>query len=257
MFGTFFIKSDHSLGVFLLLLIAIILYRRDEVKGIVKAPGLAVVYLLVTLFMTESNISKLLAVILVVTTVIVPIYHKYGQNIFFRIGVGLLVVVLCLTGYSLKDEAFIQRRLGGSFTEQFSLERAERYYELGTAKRFQIVMVAAKKLDAKWIGDGPYSYFSIRTGKFSKAPHFSQLLWTYFDLGVLGLLIVLAFLWNITRQLYLNKGLITTFFFGILLLFAFYTTILSDVAILLAAFSLLGKPPGKFQERQIEQVQAD
>ncbi len=72
MFGSFFIKSDHSLGVFFFLLIAIILYQRKRIAHIVLVPRIALIYLLISLFLTESNISKLIAVILIATTTILP-----------------------------------------------------------------------------------------------------------------------------------------------------------------------------------------
>jgi hypothetical protein len=243
MFGSFFIKSDHSLGVFLLLLIATILYQRKRVAPIVKLPWPAILYLLTTLFLTESNISKLVATILILTSLVVPFYRKYGESIVFKLVVLTLGVTIIIAGYSLRDKPFLQKRLGGPLLEQLSMERAERYYELRTAKRFQIVMVAAGRLETKWIGDGPYSYFDIRSGKFTKAPHFSQLLWTYFDLGMLGLLIVLMYLWSIVHVLFFKSGIIKLFFFSLLLLYSFYTTLFADIAILFGLFSIFSHKP--------------
>ncbi len=245
MFGSFFIKSDHSLGVFLLLLIATILYQRKRVARIVLMPWLSILYLLTTLFLTESNISKLVAVILMLTTLVVPLYRKYGQGIIFKLVTIVIGISFVIAGYSLKDKPFIQKRLGGPLQEQLSMDRAERYYELGTAKRFQIVMVAAGRLETKWIGDGPYSYFDIRSGRFTKAPHFSQLLWTYFDLGLIGLLVVITYLWVITGSLHLKGGVITYFVFGVLMIYSFYTTLLSDIAMLYSIFFILTGGGGK------------
>jgi len=245
MFGSFFIKSDHSLGVFLLLLIASILYHRKRIAHIVLMPRIALVYLLISIFLTESNISKLIAVILVATTIILPIYHKYGERLFFRLGVLILIVTMGIAGFSLKDKPIIQNRLGGPLAEQLSIESAEKFYEERTAKRFQIVLVAAQRLSLKWIGDGPYSYFEIRSGKFTKAPHFSQLLWTYFDLGLLGLTVVISYLWVITGFLSLKRGIVTLFLFGILMVYSFYTTFFSDIAMLFSLFFILARKVGE------------
>jgi hypothetical protein len=245
MFGSFFIKSDHSLGVFLLLLIATILYQRKRIAHIVLMPRIALVYLLISIFLTESNISKLIAVILVATTIILPIYHKYGERLVFRLGVFILVLCMGIAGFSLKDEPIIQKRLGGPLAEQLSIERAEEFYKERTAKRFQIVLVAARRLPLKWIGDGPYSYFDIRSGKFTKAPHFSQLLWTYFDLGLLGLTVVISYLWVITGFLSPKRGIATLFLFGILVVYSFYTTLFSDIAMLFSLFFILARKVGE------------
>ena len=245
MFGSFFIKSDHSLGVFLLLLIATILYQRKRIAHIVLVPRMALLYLLISIFLTESNISKLIAVVLVATTIILPIYRKYGERLVFRLGVLILILSMGIAGFSLKDEPIIQKRLGGPLGEQLSIERAEKFYKERTAKRFQIVLVAAQRLPLKWIGDGPYSYFDIRSGKFTKAPHFSQLLWTYFDLGLLGLAVVLSYLWVITGFLSLKRGIVTLFLFGILVVYSFYTTLFSDIAMLFSLFFILYRKTGE------------
>ena len=245
MFGSFFIKSDHSLGVFLLLLVATILYQRKRIAHIVLMPRMALLYLLISIFLTESNISKLIAVVLVATTIILPIYRKYGERLVFRLGVLILILSMGIAGFSLKDEPIIQKRLGGPLGEQLSIERAEKFYKERTAKRFQIVLVAAQRLPLKWIGDGPYSYFDIRSGKFTKAPHFSQLLWTYFDLGLLGLAVVLSYLWVITGFLSLKRGIVTLFLFGILVVYSFYTTLFSDIAMLFSLFFILYRKTGE------------
>ena len=245
MFGSFFIKSDHSLGVFLLLLIATILYERKRIAHIVLMPRITLVYLLISLFLTESNISKLIAVILVATTIILPVYRKYGERLVFRLGALILILSMGIAGFSVKDKPIIQNRLGGPIEEQLSIERAEKFYKESTAKRFQIVLVAAQRLPVKWIGDGPYSYFDIRSGKFTKAPHFSQLLWTYFDLGLLGLTVVISYLWVITRFLSVKRGIVTLFLFGILVVYSFYTTLFSDIAILLSLFFILARKVGE------------
>ncbi len=173
------------------------------------------------------------------------IYRKYGERLIFRLGVLILALSTGIVAFSLKDNPIIQKRLGGPLGEQLSIERAEKYYKEGTAKRFQIVMVAAKRLSVKWIGDGPYSYFDIRSGKFKKAPHFSQLLWTYFDLGLLGLSVVVSYLWAITGFLRLKRGVVTFFFFGILVIYSFYTTLFSDIAMLFSLFFILNRELGE------------
>lgn len=241
MFGSFFIKSDHSLGVFLLLIIAIILFKANSIKGIIKFPKLALLYLVITLFLTESNISKLFAGILISTFIIIPIYKKYKGTLVFKISVLALTASILSVGYSLREKQFIQNKLGGTLERQFSMESAEKFYELGTAKRFQIVLVAVKKIKTKYLGDGPYSYFDIRTGKFTQTRHFTQLIWTYYDLGLLGLFIVLLYIIFLTGYLNIEPGIPYIFALGLFLVYAFYTTILSDIAIMFALFTIFNR----------------
>ncbi|WP_271768265.1 hypothetical protein [Aquimarina algiphila] len=241
MFGSFFIKSDHSLGVFLLLLIAIILLKKDHVQSIVMFPKIVIAYLGITIFLTESNISKLFLVILISSYVMIPLYKKHGKSLKFKLGIVFLSITLLFSGYLLKDKEFIQKRLGGTLERQISIEAAEKFYELGTAKRFQIIIVAVKKLETKWIGDGPYSYFNILTGEFKKTQHFTQLIWTYFDLGILGLIVVLCLMRYFIRYLDVDKGLPTLFFFGVFFVYSFYVPIFSDIAIIFSMFFIFSR----------------
>lgn len=241
MFGTFFIKSDHSLGIFLLLIIAVILFKQEKIRTVIRWPKASLLYLGISLFMTESNISKLFLVIILSTIIIIPIYKKYARTLRFKIVVGLLIVAILSAGYSVRNKDFIQKRLGGTLEQQFSLKNAERFYELRTAKRFHIVMVAYSKIKTKWIGDGPYSYFDIRTGKFKQTMHFTQLIWTYYDLGIVGLILVLGYILSLTGYLDINKGLPYLLFLGIFMVYAFYTTIFSDIAIMFGVFSIFNK----------------
>lgn len=241
MFGTFFLKSDHSLGIFILMIIAIILFKNDKVNNVAKWPKISILYLSITLFMTESNISKLFFVVLISASILGPMYQKHKNSLRFKIGAFLFVAALAMTGYLIKDQKFIQKRLGGTFEKQISLKNAEKFYKDGTAKRFQIVMVAASTIKTKWIGDGPYSYFDIRSGKFKKTQHFSQLIWTYYDLGLLGIFVVLCYIICLVGHLDLDKGLPSLFFLGIFLIYSFYTTILSDISIIFGIFSVFNR----------------
>lgn len=241
MFGTFFIKSDHSLGIFLLIVIAIILFKHEKVGSLVRWRYVSVLYLGITLFITESNISKLFLIIILFTIIIIPLYKRYSRTLKFKLAVGLLTLVIVSAGYSVRNKDFIQKRLGGSLEQQFSLKNAEKFYELGTAKRFHIVMVAYNNIKTKWIGDGPYSYFDIRTGKFEQTRHFTQLIWTYYDLGILGLFIVFTYMLVFISYLDIDKGLPLLFFLGIFLVYSYYTTIFSDIAIIFSVFTIFNK----------------
>lgn len=241
MFGTFFIKSDHSLGIFILIIVATILFKPEKIKNIVKWPKISILYLCVTLFMTESNISKLFLVILLSTFFIIPFYKKHAKTLRFKIAVGLLASTVLFAGYSVRNKDFIQNRLGGKLEQQFSIKNAEKFYKLKTAKRFQIVMVAYSKIKTKWIGDGPYSYFNIRTGKFKQTRHFTQLIWTYFDLGIFGIILVLAYILSLTSYLDIDKGLPYLLFLGVFLVYSFYTTIFSDITIIFGVFTIFNK----------------
>tara|TARA_R110000744_G_scaffold336919_6_gene442189 strand:- start:144 stop:1394 length:1251 start_codon:yes stop_codon:yes gene_type:complete len=239
-FGTFFIKSDHSLGIFILIIISVLLYKRQAIKGVLRFPNFSIFYLSITLFFTESNISKLFLVILLSSFVLIPFYKKHKKSVIFKLGLLSFVCLLIFIGFSVRENDLIQKKLGGSFERQFSIESSQKFYDLGTAKRFQIVMVAVNNLKVKWIGDGPYSYFDIRKGKFKLTRHFSQFIWTYFDLGIIGLIVVLGYIFSIVSYLNIEKGYPYLIFLTIILVYTLYTTILSDIAIVFSIITVFG-----------------
>lgn len=241
MFGTFFIKSDHSLGAFLLLMVGLLLIKNKLFSFSSVERWVWVGYFSLTLFLTESNISKLFLIVLLSSYLIIPLYKRLKSSMIFRVAALVFVLAIAYIGYSLKDEQFIQDRLGGSLEKQTSLATAEKYYNLGTAKRFQIIIVAYKKLPVKWIGDGPYSYFNILTGEFKQTRHFTQLIWSYYDLGLIGLIIVSLYLMHLLRFLNVEGGIPLVFFGGILFFYALYTTVLSDIAIFFSLFAMFNK----------------
>ncbi|WP_224488210.1 hypothetical protein [Robertkochia flava] len=238
MYGTFFIKSDHSLCLFLLILISILIFTPSVRQLGVRFRWLNVSILSVAIFLTESNISKLFLSLLLAFVVILPIYRKYYRNKRFQILTGVFLLSLIFMVFQLKDYDFMKKRLGGKFEDQFSIETAYKQYENTTAKRSQIVLVAIKKLEPKFIGSGPFSYFDFFKGTFTKTQHFSQLIWAYFDLGFLGLFAVILLIFSIVKSITTVKGVPFVIFSGIIIVYAFYTTILADIAIMASLFIL-------------------
>lgn len=229
MFGTFFLKADHSLGFFLLFNI-INIYRVN--KALTISSKLIIVYLALTIFVGESNVTKLLAVIFVLYI----IYGLVPKKI--RI-IGLLAVVVLIPiglGQLKKITAF--EREVYFIKNEYNPEKSLRNYERGIAKRPQVVISYATKIPIKVIGDGPYSYFNIIKGQFENTKHFSQLIWTYADLGLIGLILTLLMLYALTLSLGLSIQL-RYIVFSFIMVYAFMTTIFSDLAIMITFMSLL------------------
>jgi hypothetical protein len=239
MFGSFFIKSDHSLAIFIIFSIIIILVNKKD--KLFKFPILSVFYLAISVFLTESNISKLFLSIILAVSISIPIYKKYKSSFSFKLIAIILGGAIFLFLYSLRDEEFVKTRLGGAFESQYSLKSAEKQFELTTAKRGQILIVVFNTLETKWIGEGPYSYFNILTGQFTKTKHFTQLIWTYFDLGIIGLIVVMGLIISIIKYLDIDKGIPFYSFLLIFTVYAFYTTVFSDIAIMFSIFMTFNK----------------
>ena len=231
MFGSLFVKADHALGFFLLLNIFNLL-ENNKKYGIIKAPWLVMAYLGVTILISESNISKLMLLVLIVFLV----YRSFPKKIRLVSLVIALATAGVLATQALKMEK-VQTQL--YFIEnQYNPEKSWENFQKGIAKRPQVVIAYAAVLPFKWVGDGPYSYFNILTGEFTMAKHFSQFIWTYADLGVIGVVLLIFLLYHLAASLRTSR-FVFLFVFGMILIYAFMTTIFSDLAIMITLTSLL------------------
>ena len=256
LFGTFFLKSDHSLGFLLLLIIINLIFNIKQNFKFINYRFPIAIYLSLTLLLSESNISKALLIATWAIFFLIFIYNKIPKSIFTRkFFIVVSIIFLSIIAYNVKNLNYITSRLGGTIEKNFTVEKSLKFYEEGTAKRLQILVVAINKLDLKIIGDGPYSYFDIRTGQFKNTIHFSQIIWTYFDLGILGLLIVLIYLYNLLKMT-IRDNRYLLFIYPILLIYSFYTTIFMDLAILISFLSIFSlKSNNEFNNNPIPRLE--
>lgn len=81
--------------------------------------------------------------------------------------------------------------------------------------------------------EGPYYYFNIFNGKFKKTKHYSQLIWSYNDLGIIGLLVTILLGLVISLNLGLGKEH-RLLFVGLILFYLLMTNVYADLAICLS-----------------------
>jgi hypothetical protein len=257
MFGSFLVKSDHSLGCFLLFAIIGLLFNINNVKLYVKNRIFIALYLSLTLFLAESNISKALLVIAWLVFFTYNVYNKIPKSFFNKKFYFVFsLVILSLIAYNVRNIEFITSRLGGTIEENYTIEKSKYFYNEKTAKRLQIIIVAVKFLDTKYIGDGPYSYFDIRTGKFNNTFHFSQVLWSYFDLGLIGLIIALAFMYSLVKSVLSDRKHLIIFIFPISLVYMMYTTVFTEIGILLGLFLIFSlKSNNEFNSNTVPRLE--
>ncbi|WP_299332743.1 hypothetical protein [uncultured Psychroserpens sp.] len=233
MFGTFFLKADHSLGFFLLFNI-INVYKNNENFAITKYPRLVLVYLIITVFVAESNVTKLLLAFFIIYL----IYNSFPKRIKI-VGFFAALIILPIGFFQLRNIKAFEREV--YFIErEYNPAKSLRNYERGIAKRPQVVITYVTSQPLRIIGEGPYSYFDVLKGKFTSTKHFSQLIWAYADLGIIGLILVVMLLYALAASLNLSKGT-TNLIFVVILIYAFMTTIFSDLALMITFISLLQK----------------
>jgi hypothetical protein len=232
MFGSFFIKADHSLGFFLLLyLLAIIFqYRRGGAKQI---PWLLIGYICVTILLLESNLTKLLFFIVLTYYAVLWANKRVRYSGIIAISiVGYIMLNLALTVPKIQTELYF---LKNKYTVSESVKATERGY----AKRPQIVISYIQD-SLKIIGEGPYDYFNLLTGEFKKSMNFSQLIWTYNDLGIIGVMVIMLLLFVIISYLGIDREskIILSF---IMLFYLFMTNVYYDIGMMLSLFVIVNR----------------
>lgn len=231
-FGTFPFKADHALGMFLLFNILNIYWYNKKLK-LTKFPWLVMIWIGITIFLTDTKITQLMLAGLF----IVHAYIAVPRNIKI-LGI-VTVVIAAITAIFFLQKIPILKQEYEYAQKAYTLEHSKATYNSGIyARRINIVIYYLNFKPLTLIGDGPYDYFNFRKGEFKKTHHFSQLIWTYNDVGLLGLVTVVLFMYYIVKSLALTrwrKWLI----FLILMVYAFYTIALFDFALIIALLTIL------------------
>lgn len=237
LFGSFLMKSDHSLGCYLLFLIMALLFNIREIRCHFKNWLIIALYLSLSILLAESNISKAFLITTWFAYLFKVVYQKIPRSLFnAKFYILISVILISVLAYNIRNTELITTRLGGTIEQNFTLDKSEKFYEEGTAKRSQIVIVAFYKLKTKFLGEGPYHYFDIRTGEFKKTHHFSQLIWTYFDLGLFGLIIVFFYIFFLIKTALKSNKSLFIFILPLALVYMMYTNVFFEIGILISLF---------------------
>lgn len=237
MFGTFFIRADHALGFFLI--INILYHFGITISGIKgKFNWFYIIYLSITIFVLESNLSKLILVLLFLYYLFFWLYKKANVLSLILIGIVSAISIKLLFLVPSVDAQYFY------FKNLYTPELSERYVNEGPlyAKRPHILIDFVVNKPVEWIGHGPYDYFNIVTSKFKNTKHFSQMIWAYNDLGLLGFLLIILLLYQILISLRLAKKEFRILFI-MSLFFLFMTNMYSDLAMM---FSFILLKAGNF-----------
>lgn len=234
MFGTFSLKADHALGFFLIvyLLHLIIKMRSTKLKSF-KAYFM-LMYLVVTILVMESNLTKLVLLLIIAYYFSIWVYKKV--NIFG----GVLIVLFVILLYNFAMSFYVIKSQIDHLTSTLNDDYVVKSVERGYAKRPHVVLYQLKHEKFKLLGNGPYDYFDITTGEFKNTIHFSQIIWFYNDVGMISLIISLIALLIVIKNLDLNKES-KLLVIAVMLLYLFMTNVLGDIAMMLSLILLNNK----------------
>lgn len=226
MFGTFFIRADHALGFFLLIYLIKILINLKK-ANYRNVPWFTIIYIGITILVMESNLSKMFLII------VLSFYFFLWLYIKIKLLGIILIAVSSILIFNIALKIPVLAANYDNFSRNYTIKKSKEDFERTTAKRLQIGIVYATQMPLKLIGEGPYDYFNIFNGKFKKTKHFSQLIWSYNDLGIIGLSVTILLGFVISLNLGLGKEH-RRLFVGLILFYLLMTNVYADLAICLS-----------------------
>src|SRR5690606_38180636 len=104
LFGSFLLKSDHSLGCFTVLLTFFLLFNINVIRKYISHSIWFAVYISITLLLSESNISKALLILTWGVYLFTQIYDiiksdKFTKKVLFISATALIIVGI----YSIRN----------------------------------------------------------------------------------------------------------------------------------------------------------
>ena len=232
-FGSFPLKNDHALGFFLVVNLLYI-WSNKVLKNKLQLL-LASIVLLVNLLLTNSNVSILFAAIAIAFLVL-----KKRNEIKIKISFKKILIILISLFFIIVLMEYTELKFYSDFKNKFShkldIRTSLKWFKKGFARREQIILVLLND-NITYLGHGAYAYFDILAGKFNRTfRHFSQLIWSYYDLGVIGLL---AFFYYIKSLIKLFKHKRTSFNICLtiaIIMYSFFTIPTFDYSFMLTYF---------------------
>ncbi len=234
-FGTFFIKDDPAMTIFLLGIILILLFNKTI---IIKYRTLVVLILLSTIFLSGSKILQL------TTIIILGVYFVRGFSIKKIIYISLagIIGLYALSNTKIfkeRKEEITKAYIQATFQESGNLDA----FKSGDYNRNAAVIYYLNQ-PLKWFGDGPGEYFDVTTRErlLGNTGHIFTM---YSEVGIIGLLLSYLILFQMSR-ICQNRFVANLYLFSILML-SFTTNVLSDASIVLAfnIFLFLSANPEK------------
>jgi hypothetical protein len=231
-FGTFPLKNDHSLGFFLVVNLLYI-WSNKVLKN--RTQLIAVSLLLVTnLLLTNSNSSILFAIFAIIFLIIKNKDNRTKISLKKILIILAFLTILILFLNNLEPKFYLD--LKNKIFSKLDVKSAIYWYKQGLARREQIVLVLLSE-GINFTGYGAYSYFNMLTGQFNKTfRHFSQLLWTYYDLGVIGLGLFIYYIKSLHNLFKEQKASYNSCLTLALIIYSFFTIVTFDLSFMLTYF---------------------
>ena len=232
-FGTFPLKNDHALGFFLVVNLLYIWFNK-VLKNKLQLLLVSII-LLINLLLTNSNVSVLF-VALTITFLIL----KKRNEIKIKVSLKKILLILIFLSLLIFLLEYIEPKFYNDFRNKFShkldIRTSLKWFKRGLARREQIILVLIND-NITYLGNGAYAYFDILAGKFNRTfRHFSQLIWTYYDLGIIGLLFFSLYIKSLVKLFNYKRTPFNICLTIAIIIYSFFTIPTFDYSFMLTYF---------------------
>jgi len=234
MFGTFPLSSDHFLSFFLIMNI---LYIGTKKYLLTFFDYFIILYSIACISLTNSVTSYLF----LISTIAYILFFR--SNIYIKVySLIISVGVFVFLYFNINEVLSLLNK-----PELLDMTNTKNITQ-GTAGRIQTFFyVFTNKLSI--FGHGPSSYFNPLKGGFQLNSNFSQLLWFYYDLGVMGLILLISLISSFLYSFNIEKHM-RIYLFILILAYSFSSTILDQLAFML----ILNIFVSIFEKRRLDNI---
>ena len=217
MFGTFPLSSDHFLSFFLILNI---LYIGVKKSTLTLFNYFIIIYSILCISLTNSVTSYLF----LFSTLVFIFFLR--SNLYVKFSFAIISVIgLIFLYFNIYEFLGLLQK-----PELLDITNTK-YIEDGKAGRFQtFYYIFSKPLSI--FGNGPSSYFNPLMGGFQLNANFSQILWFYYDLGFVGVILLVLLIVSYLYSFKISNHM-RIYLFILVFAYAFSSTILDQVVFLL------------------------
>ena len=234
MFGTFPLSSDHFLSFFLIMNL---LYFGTKKSLLTFFDYFIIVYSIICISFTNSLTSYLflISIIAYIFFLRSNIYIKV-YSIIISVGVLVFLYFNIYEALSLLHKPELLEMTNTKHITQGTAGRIQTFFYIFTNK-------------ISFFGYGPSSYFNPLKGGFQLNANFSQLLWFYYDLGVMGVILLISLISSFLYSVNIEKN-IRIYLFILILVYSFSATIFDQLAFML----ILNIFVSLFEKRKLDNI---
>jgi hypothetical protein len=225
-YGSFFIKSDYTLTLFMNILFANTLWRFKKKKLI---HFLFILILFLAIFMTESKMG---IIVFFITTFIYLVervlkFNRFSPVFLIVVTIGIVALLIVIIDFKTIFSSLV-----------YEMQKIEyRSFKGGAIPRYGVLLLLLSSKISFW-GHGLFDYYNYFSMNWKFYAGHSLWLSIYNDIGIVGVALTIWWFWGIIHPS-LKKSAEGISYFLILILYSFISSLLSDLGAMIIVFFFL------------------